>query len=340
MAKSKKGKKKTKKNSNYKNEVIKKNVPKKSEKNQQELEHKAKIKEKQKKKEEKLAKDILKKEEKSSKKNVKSKANKSEKEEIKKASNEAVKEAVPPAAEVSEELSPQIEAEEKNTEEIAEQKSNIIIENVTNNDVDGNLKKEKKKIFAKFDFKKIKLTKKNVAVLLVAIVTLAALISVISVLNIGKTDYSPAIYSGKDFEDSDVGVISISDEKQSELVKKTDVSGNTSKFSFYANTVMSVSSPDSALPITLSNPTTSDKMLLCTIVNDDGVIVYRSLGIAPGRFLNKVKLSQYLDYGKNELTLYVSAFKTSDAGTELTYKKVGTQRVKLEVTVGTDYASE
>lgn len=335
MAKSKKGKKKTKKNSNYKNEVIKKNVPKKSEKNQNKLEHKAKIKEKQKKKEEKLAKNNLKKEEKSSKKDVKNKVNKSEKEENKKASNEQVKEAVFPAEEISEELSPIIEAEE-----IAEQKSNIIIEKVTNNDVEHKSKKEKKNIFAKFDFKKIKLTKKNIAVLLVAIVTLVALISVISVLHIGKTDYSPSIYSGKDFEDSEVGVISISDEKQSELVKKTDASGNTGKFSFYANTVMSLASPDSALPITLSNPTTSDKMLLCTIVNDNGVIVYRSLGIAPGRFLNKVKLSQYLDYGKNELTLYVSAFKTSEAGTELTYKKVGTQRVKLEVNVGTDYAPE
>ncbi len=339
MAKSKKGKKKTKKNSNYKNEVIEKNVPKKSEKNRKELEHKAKIKEKQKKKEEKLSKGKPKKEEKSSSKDVKNKVQKSE-EEKQEVSNEICEEALIPKEEISEELSPKTDTEEKESEEISEQKSNIILENVTNNDVEPKLRKEKKNIFSKFNFKKIKLTKKNVIIALVAIVTLAALISVLSVIQIGKTDYSPAIYSGKSFEDSEVGVISISDEKQSELIKKTDASGNTSKFSFYANTVMTVTSPDSSLPITIANPTTSDKIILCTIVNDDGVIVYRSLGILPGRFLNKVKLSQYLDYGKNELTLYVSAFKTSEAGSELTYKKVGTQKAKLEVNVGTDYASE
>ncbi len=415
MAKSKKNnKKKTKKNSNYKNQVVEKNVPKKSEKNLREAEKKAKLKDKQKKKDEKaLAKQqkaLEKQRKKEEKKNLKSKkeAVKETKKEIipvkepveekkeipvvpeikeeltekipeaKEETTEEISESVeesadetteeiPAAEEVPEEAEETLPVEEENTEsvptvvieevaeeiaeeiqpeEIPEEKTGVVIEEVSEEKVEETKQeiieiKEKKQInLPKIDLKKIKFTKKNIIIALVAVVTLAALISVLSVVNIGKTDYSPSVYGGRNFADDEVGVIAISQEQQEEFIKNTKAKGNTRKFSFYANTAMEVSKPDSLLPVSIANPSTSEEILLCTIVNENGVIVYRSLGIIPGRYVSNVRLSQYLDYGKNELTLYVSAFKAEGEGDTLTYKKLGTQTAEIEVTVGDDYMSE
>ena len=167
------------------------------------------------------------------------------------------------------------------------------------------------------------------------------LISVLSVVNLGnKSGYYPSVYSGRTFADDEVYLISISDEQQKELIEKTDAKGNTTKFSFYSNTGIEVQKPDSLLPLAISNPTTSEVILLCSLVNSDGVVVYRSLGIVPGRYVTNIRLSQYLDYGNNDMTLYVSAFRAEGEGDTFEYKKVGTQKAEIQVIVGSDYMSE
>ena len=169
--------------------------------------------------------------------------------------------------------------------------------------------------------------------------TLAALISVIVTVSGGNQEYAPAIYSGRNFDSSEVAFIAISDEKQHEYIDGMKVKGNTSKFSFYCNTEISVSKQDSLVPIAFSNPTMSENILLCTIVNEDGVIVYRSLGVVPGRFITNVRFSQYLKFGMNEFTMYVSAFEPTKDSDEILYNRVGTQKVKIKVACGEDYGS-
>jgi hypothetical protein len=130
------------------------------------------------------------------------------------------------------------------------------------------------------------------------------------------------------------------DPSDNETIKNTKAKGNKNKFSFYANTAVQVSAPDSLLPIAISNPTVSEEILVCSLVNSDGVVVYRSLGIVPGKYLNNIRLSQYLDYGNNELMLYVSAFRAETKDGKVEFEKVGTQRAEIEVLVGSDYMSE
>ena len=187
--------------------------------------------------------------------------------------------------------------------------------------------------------KNTKITKTHIIIAVVAVVTIAALIAVLSVVLVRDAENFPAIYSGRNFASDEVGTIAIPDEQQQKYVKDTAAKGDTRKFSFYTNTEISVSKQDSLVPIAFSNPSAGKHILLCSIVNEDGVVVYRSLGLAPGQYVSNVRFSQYLKYGTNELTMYVSAFETTKEDDEMFYDKVGTQKVKLKVVCGEDYGS-
>ncbi len=431
MAKSKKNnKKKTKKNSNYKNEVIEKKVPKKSEKNLAQSERRAKEKEKLKKKEAKQAEKKAKLDAKTAKKEEIANKKKLEKEEklaekqdkaVKKAeaketakaqkteevkekaetaenatpvaeeiSEETIEEAVEESMEeITEEISEETieeaieatmeeisevisqEAIEKIAEDAAKEAIEEIAEEITPDEpdveqikeeitVDAEIKEEKKekkeKSSKSIDFtklkgilkekltliKNIKLTKKDIIIIAVAVVTFAALIALIVkfVPAMFASDSVPEIYTGRDYESSElgVGIISITDEQQMEYVKQTNAKGNTRAFKFYANTEMQILTSTSSLPISVANPTSSRVVLLFTLVDENGAMLYRSRGITPGQYLNNITLYKPLEYGDNELTLYVSAFSAEegkDGGTE--YKKEGTQRAKIKIKVGEEY---
>ena len=297
-------------------------------------------------------------------------------EEVPETAEEVVTETVEEVHEIVEEVEEQTEvtssvdeeiAEEIEPEAIPEKKSGVVIEEVTEETIEEikeeikeepvtekieekpevkaeeiPAKKEKKSIEIKLpqlDFKKV--TKKQIIIIAAAVVVLAALISVISVLDFGgDKGYYPSIYSGRSFDDSEVSLIAISAEKQAEHIRNTEVKGDKNKFAFYANTAISVSEPDSLLPIAFSNPTINEDILLCSLVNKDGVVVYRSLGVVPGRYLTNIRLSRYLDYGVNELTLYVSAFRAEGTEDDYHFEQIGTQKAKIEVHVGNDYMSE
>lgn len=448
MAKSKKNnKKKAKKNSNYKNAVIEKKVPQKSAKNQQEIERKAKEKEKLKKKQEKEALKKAKSDEKLKRKEDKKaeKAGKNEKVEktekakkiipqeakpTEKAKNEETEKAlentepvveklpekltskeeisenvkeeetsgglvlvaeipadeekseIPQDTSISadiadktekeadneEALSEDISSEENNEsleigkEEIAEEivpeteesktvksadAQPIVIEKKTENKPkEKNKSKKENKIskrLKKTNFSKIKLTKKNIAILVVAVLTFVALIAVLVkvVPPMLAADNIPEVYTGRDYLDSETGIISINDEQQQANIKSTKAKGNTRKFSFYANTEMQIASPDSTLPISVANPTSGQCVLLFTLADEDGRMLYRSLGITPGKYINNISLTNPLEYGENKLTIYVSAFKAvDDANGAAEYEMLGTQRATIKVTVGKEYNAE
>ena len=134
-------------------------------------------------------------------------------------------------------------------------------------------------------------------------------------------------------------MIQISSEQQSTYVEAMKVKGNKNKFSFYANTEIAVSKPDSAVPIAFSNPSFNDSVLLCQIVDSDGVIVFRSLGVVPGKYITNVKFSDYLDYGENELTMYVTAFRAVESENGVAFEQVGKQKTDIKIVCGEDYGS-
>ena len=84
----------------------------------------------------------------------------------------------------------------------------------------------------------------------------------------------------------------------------------------------------------------SKEILLFSLVDSNGVVIYRSLGVVPGRYITNIRLSKYLDYGVNELTLYVSAFVAEGTKDDYHFERIGTQKTKVEVHVGNDYMSE
>ena len=345
MAKSKKNnKKKTKKNSNYKNEVIEKKVPQKSEKTLKEIERKEKLKEKEKKKAEKeqskKQKDASKvreeapaKEEKVKKKKVQ--VEKKEAPETKK----EISSVVDSKEEIAEEIKP---AEEKAVKVKKEKKEKTVKEK---KEKPAKEKKEKpakekvakthsnKKSFKNFSLSKVESSKKNITITIVAVLAVITIVAVILANLFADLHCYPNNYTGRAYPSDQVANIAISDEQQMQYVKATNAKGDKNEFAFYTHTEISMSGPNSEVAIGFSNPTYNDKILLFTIYDENDVLMYKSLGVTPGKCLNSIKFSDYLDVRMHEMTMYVSAFKYVDGEYEL----VGKQKVDLKIMCGTDY---
>ena len=369
MAKSKKNnKKKTKKNSNYKNEVIEKKVPQKSEKTLKEIERKEKLKEKEKKKAEKeqskKQKDASKvreeapaKEEKVKKKKVQ--VEKKEAPETKKEissvvdSKEEIAEEIKPAEEKAVKVKKEKKektvkekkekpAKEKKEKPAKEKKEKPVKEK---KEKPAKEKKEKpakekvakthsnKKSFKNFSLSKVESSKKNITITIVAVLAVITIVAVILANLFADLHCYPNNYTGRAYPSDQVANIAISDEQQMQYVKATNAKGDKNEFAFYTHTEISMSGPNSEVAIGFSNPTYNDKILLFTIYDENDVLMYKSLGVTPGKCLNSIKFSDYLDVRMHEMTMYVSAFKYVDGEYEL----VGKQKVDLKIMCGTDY---
>ncbi len=230
---------------------------------------------------------------------------------------------------------PEVETVPEIKEEKAE-KPVRIVEETTVPEVevkDGGTKIKKEKV-------KIKLTKKKILVLVAGVVAVAMAVSVIVALcgKVQKMNKPDAIvYNGRNYSEDELYSITIDDEQQETYVKNTKSKGDKGKFKFYAQTEFNLTDISSLIPISLGNPTTEKTVIVATICDEHETTLYRTLGIKPGFYLDEISLEKYLEYGENNLKLYVSAFRTVDNNGEKSYKKVGTQRVNLKVNVGEDF---
>lgn len=172
-------------------------------------------------------------------------------------------------------------------------------------------------------------------ILVVSMVVLAALLF----MGVFKTKASvsaTAVYYGRDEAVENLSKISISEDEQKILSKKTKLDFDNAKFDFYALTEIEYSDSDKLLPLTLSNPSYNECTIIFSIVDGEGNLLYRSLGIKPGYSITNVNFSKNISYGKCELKLYATAFdgekKTNDNG----YYKIGNSIATIEVTHNSD----
>ena len=314
------------------------------EKTLKEIERKEKLKEKEKKKAEKeqskKQKDASKvreeapaKEEKVKKKKVQ--VEKKEAPETKK----EISSVVDSKEEIAEEIKP---AEEKAVKVKKEKKEKTVKEK---KEKPAKEKKEKpakekvakthsnKKSFKNFSLSKVESSKKNITITIVAVLAVITIVAVILANLFADLHCYPNNYTGRAYPSDQVANIAISDEQQMQYVKATNAKGDKNEFAFYTHTEISMSGPNSEVAIGFSNPTYNDKILLFTIYDENDVLMYKSLGVTPGKCLNSIKFSDYLDVRMHEMTMYVSAFKYVDGEYEL----VGKQKVDLKIMCGTDY---
>ena len=72
---------------------------------------------------------------------------------------------------------------------------------------------------------------------------------------------------------------------------------DNAKFDFYSMTEYEYSDANPIFPLSLANPSYNDCILVFTITDGDGEILYRSLGVRPGYMLTYVSFSIKIPYG-------------------------------------------
>lgn len=106
------------------------------------------------------------------------------------------------------------------------------------------------------------------------------------------------------------------------------------KFSFYFNSVVNVDDDFSTSDLCFGNPKSNDYILIATVYDGDGNVIYRSLGLEPGKEINNVKLFKELSYGVHNVKVSVNAYDKN------TKEKVGTRYAKIKIAVGVEYNGE
>lgn len=106
------------------------------------------------------------------------------------------------------------------------------------------------------------------------------------------------------------------------------------KFSFYFNSVVNVGDDFSTDDLCFGNPKTNDCVLIATVYDNDNTVLYRSLGLEPGKEINRAKLFGELSYGIHDVKVAVNAYDKN------TNEKVGTRYAKIKIAVGVEYNGE
>lgn len=121
--------------------------------------------------------------------------------------------------------------------------------------------------------------------------------------------------------------IGIDAEEVKQRVKDTDRNGQKSAFGYFCESEISLRNSTQYGALIFGNPESNDCDLVATILDKDGRLLYRSDGIAPGKYLSQIRLFAGLEAGEHTCRLYVVGFDRE------TQKAVGVQYTKLKIVV-------
>lgn len=111
-------------------------------------------------------------------------------------------------------------------------------------------------------------------------------------------------------------------------------SHGSGKFEFYFNSVIEIDDDFSTDELYFGNPKSNDVVLIAVIYDNDGKILYRSLGLEPNREISEAAFFDELSYGMHDVKVAVNAYDRN------TYKKIGTKYAKIKLAVGVKYNGE
>lgn len=202
-------------------------------------------------------------------------------------------------------------------------------ENIKNKKVKKNRKKLTFREFAKkYDIGKI-----AIALLLAAAIVAGIIYLIVSLFTSGvkvPDEIKNAEYKGR-IEPSSVAIeTDISAEQQKTLSKSVSVKGNKSAFKFYTNKEIVMDDYSDPALIEFGSVSSNECVLLAFLIDENGKLLYRSLGVEPGKKIGSVSLFDSVPYGKHKLTLIVNGYDPE------TYEKKGTQTTSVNLTIGAD----
>ncbi len=135
-------------------------------------------------------------------------------------------------------------------------------------------------------------------------------------------------YGGRNADDKDLVVIGHDVADQEKFAGKMKRKGDVKKFDFYAAKSCHIGEASDPIEIGLANPTNNDCVFIVSLVDNEGNLCYRSLGIPNGYMLPKIYLTQVMPYGSYDMKLVVSAYDKE------TYKLIGTQYSDFTLEIG------
>lgn len=146
------------------------------------------------------------------------------------------------------------------------------------------------------------------------------------------TDIRKTEFNGR-LESETVAQESVFNAQQQQVFMDALKARGSRSFEFYFNSVVDVNDDFSTDDLCFGNPESNDCVLIATVYDGDTVL-YRSLGLEPGREINRAKLFGELSYGVHDVKVAVNAYDIN------TNKKVGTKYAEIKLAVGVDYNGE
>ncbi len=191
--------------------------------------------------------------------------------------------------------------------------------------------KKPKKNYSKIIAKKISDfgVNKVAAVILAVSVVIAAVcvIAWVSSSRFSVPDEAVIEYRGRTIPDTSTYIVTDDLVTQYGFADNMKRKGDVDDFRYYAATELVFPEKHSSANLNLVNVFDNNCVFIASIVNSSDTVIYRSLGLEPGKALSDIFISD-LKYGRHDMKLVIAAYDPES------YELVGVQYSDLTVQVG------
>lgn len=162
---------------------------------------------------------------------------------------------------------------------------------------------------------------------MIALLVCAIPMTILGVRNVRMQAKVPYTYAG--FAQKE-GIIAndLSGEKQIDLVKKMHRRGQTGKFDYYCTDTLKLETASSYGLMSFANVYSNDCILVLSVFDEDGGLIYQSGGVEPGEIILRIRLFYSRDPGTYNCRAYVAGYDKT------TGERIGVQYSKLSVMIG------
>ncbi len=111
------------------------------------------------------------------------------------------------------------------------------------------------------------------------------------------------------------------------LIDSVDAHG-FGDFDFYINTNITLDDNAETSTLRFGNPQGNGCILVATVYDEDGKVLYRSLGLEEGKEINSARFFEEIEYGTHDVKVAVNAYDSE------TNEKIATKYAKIKLSVG------
>lgn len=134
-------------------------------------------------------------------------------------------------------------------------------------------------------------------------------------------------YNGRT-ESEKIAVESVFNAQQKDVMVDALKARGSNKVKFYINSIINIDDFGETQNLNFGNISSSDYVLVATIYDKSGNVLYRSLGLEKDREINNAKFFREIPYGKHNVKVAVTAYDKNSN------QKIGTKYAKIQLAVG------